>query len=89
MYTHAVGNAAFHSSQLYTPLTACIPPLKLALDEADEKTRANAAGAIGNLVRHSAELAPHLAQMEVPQALMRMALVDKDPAAQVRVITDT
>ena len=65
-----VGNAAFHSSELYSELSLCIPPLSAALLlpaaahpqpphagsdaeqwAADEKTRANAAGAVGNLIR--------------------------------------
>lgn len=44
----AVGNAAFHCEELYPSLSCCIPLLSLATEsEADEKTRANAAGAIG------------------------------------------
>ena len=64
-----MGNAAFHSSELYGLLSECIQPLSAALlpsssmsskagEQADseqaaaeEKTRANAAGAVGNLIR--------------------------------------
>lgn len=65
-----MGNAAFHSSELYSELSLCIQPLSAALLlptttnlqspyavpdaeqwAADEKTRANAAGAVGNLIR--------------------------------------
>jgi hypothetical protein len=49
----AVGNAAFHSAMLYPHLAASMPLLQRLLEDQDEKTRANAAGAIGNLVRNS------------------------------------
>lgn len=52
----AVGNSAFHSDLLYRELAAAMPQLLRLLCDADEKTRANAAGAIGNLVRNSGEL---------------------------------
>lgn len=52
----AVGNCAFHSDVLYPGLSPAIPQLLRLLEDDDEKTRANAAGAIGNLVRNSAEL---------------------------------
>merc|ERR1740121_1866272 len=52
----AVGNCAFHSDVLYQGLAPAIPQLLQLLEDDDEKTRANAAGAIGNLVRNSAEL---------------------------------
>jgi hypothetical protein len=46
-YILSVGNAAFHSSMLYANLAESIHPLLSALDDVDEKTRANAAGALG------------------------------------------
>jgi len=52
----AVGNAAFHSDALYGDLAPSIPRLQRLLADEDEKTRANAAGAIGNLVRNSSQL---------------------------------
>jgi len=52
----AVGNSAFHSDVLYPELTLAVPQLVRLLEDPDEKTRANAAGAIGNLVRNSSEL---------------------------------
>ena len=41
---YLVGNAAFHSGELYGQLLASISPLCVALADPDEKTRANAAG---------------------------------------------
>eukprot|EP00615_Pteridomonas_danica_P019599 CAMPEP_0114382640 /NCGR_PEP_ID=MMETSP0102-20121206/4226_1 /TAXON_ID=38822 ORGANISM="Pteridomonas danica, Strain PT" /NCGR_SAMPLE_ID=MMETSP0102 /ASSEMBLY_ACC=CAM_ASM_000212 /LENGTH=1257 /DNA_ID=CAMNT_0001538473 /DNA_START=234 /DNA_END=4007 /DNA_ORIENTATION=+ len=72
----AVGNAAFHSSVLYPYLPASIPLLLAALRDPDEKTRANAAGALGNLVRNSSELSQFLIQHSVPEQLLQTALND-------------
>ena len=47
-----LGNAAFHSAALYPALAPAIPPLVACLAEALDKTRSNAAGALGNLVRN-------------------------------------
>eukprot|EP00392_Amoebophrya_sp_AT5.2_P000371 g371.t1 len=50
----AVGNSAFHSNILYPQLKGAVAPLRdlLLLDgKNDEKCRANAAGALGNLVK--------------------------------------
>lgn len=52
----AVGNSAFHSYTLYNDLAPAIPKLLHLLRDPEEKTRANAAGALGNLVRNSDEL---------------------------------
>ena len=51
-----VGNAAFHSVYLYSLLHDSVPPLVALLRDVNEKTRANAAGALGNLARHSGQL---------------------------------
>ena len=50
----ALGNAAYHSDTLYEDLRDAIPLLTQHLRKSkDEKTRSNAAGALGNLVRNS------------------------------------
>ncbi|KAK3262632.1 hypothetical protein CYMTET_28523 [Cymbomonas tetramitiformis] len=49
----AIGNAGFHNDSLYTLLRTSVAPLVRLLADAEEKTRANAAGALGNLVRAS------------------------------------
>jgi fused len=56
----AVGNAGFHSSKLYKYLRPCVPLLIKLLKDREEKTRANAAGALGNFVRNSNTLIPDL-----------------------------
>ncbi len=75
----AVGNAAFHSDSLYPHLRVTVPALVDALryDEV-HKTRANAAGALGNLVRNSPLLCSSLVQAKAPEALLRAALRDSD-----------
>lgn len=40
----------------------------------DHKTRANAAGALGNFARNGAQLSPELIAHQVPQALLALAL---------------
>lgn len=57
---------------------AVVPLGKCLLEQSDEKTRANAAGAIGNLVRNSGSLAPKLAQEKIPQKLMKIIAYDDD-----------
>ena len=55
--TFAIGNAAFHTDELYGPLTAAVDPLMHLLDASEEaKTRSNACAALGNLVRNSSVL---------------------------------
>jgi fused-like protein len=71
-----VGNSAFHSSFLYTYLSSSISFLSQALSDSDEKTRANAVGAIGNLVRNGGELCEALCQSGTPGLLLRMTLYD-------------
>jgi fused len=83
----AVGNAAFHSDELYPLLESAIAPLAVALSDADEKTRANAAGAIGNFVRNSGYLAGRLADEGVPEKLLLLIFYDKDIATQVNEIS--
>jgi hypothetical protein len=72
----ALGNAAFHSAALYPALAPAIAPLVACLAEALDKTRSNAAGALGNLVRNAPLLAPRLAAAGAVTALVRAA----DPA---------
>ena len=52
----AVGNASFHSKKLYPFIYPALPVLVKNLHQSDEKARANAAGALGNMVRNSDDL---------------------------------
>ena len=76
----AVGNAAFHSDALYARLAPAVAPLVAALDDPEEKTRANAAGALGNLVRNSGALAADLARRGGVGALLDLAARDPAPS---------
>ena len=56
----AVGNAGFHNDLIYENLRPCVPLLVNLLSDTEEKTRANAAGALGNFVRNSNTLCQDL-----------------------------
>ena len=56
----AIGNAGFHNATLYEALRPAVAPLVALLKDEEEKTRANAAGALGNLVRNSGVLCGEL-----------------------------
>lgn len=78
----AIGNACFHNNNLYKPLAPCIPPLiDLLSENSDEKTKANAAGALGNLVRNSNELVKDLLKSGAIEALVK-TLNDENSSAK-------
>jgi len=67
----AIGNAAFHTDLLYEALRPAIPFLvHLLSNDLEEKTRANAAGALGNLVRNSNSLHADLLHFEAVRCLI-------------------
>ena len=57
-----VGNAAFYTAALYELLREAIPALVALVEDrsSDQKTRSNAAGALGNMVRNSGLLCSQL-----------------------------
>lgn len=59
--------AGFHNAVLYEGLRSSIPPLVALLRDDEDKTRANAAGALGNLVRNSGLLCQSLIQANALQ----------------------
>jgi fused-like protein len=61
----AIGNAAFHNPSLYDALRPAVAPLVELLSDDEEKTRANAAGALGNLVRNSGQLCGEIIQVSL------------------------
>lgn len=64
-------------------MTSCIDPLLVALrDSTDDKTRANAAGAIGNLIRNGGELSRPMARCGVVEALIAVLVDDADLTPQ-------
>ena len=60
--------AGFHSAALYPALRDAVGPLVALLRDNDCKTRANAAGALGNLVRNSPLLTHDLLRARTLQA---------------------
>ena len=71
-----MGNAGFHSDKLYHHLRPCVPLLINLLSDREEKTKANAAGALGNFVRNSNTLIPDLIQYG---ALYKLVEIISDP----------
>nr|GME13892.1 serine/threonine-protein kinase TIO isoform X1 [Ipomoea batatas] len=69
----AIGNAAYHSDLLYDELRRAIPQLSYLLLSAEEdKTKANAAGALSNLVRNSNKLCEDIISKGAMQALLKL-----------------
>ncbi|XP_030533063.1 serine/threonine-protein kinase TIO isoform X1 [Rhodamnia argentea] len=69
----AIGNAAYHNDMLYEELRRSIPQLAAVLLSADEdKTKANAAGALSNLVRNSNKLCEDIVDKGAMQALLKL-----------------
>ncbi|CAI5747515.1 unnamed protein product [Peronospora destructor] len=72
----AIGNAAFHSGDLYDALRPAIPVLVQNLHNDDDKTRSNAGGALGNFVRNSDVLCKDLCANRTPWELFRLAMTE-------------
>ena len=67
----AIGNAAFHNSSLYGALASAVRPLVALIDPSeDDKTQANAAGALGNLVRNGPDLCQSLLDAKAVERLL-------------------
>ena len=80
----AVGNAGFHNDVLYEHLKPCVPLLVELLRDAEEKTRANAAGALGNFVRNSNALCKDLIKHGALKQLLDVVAYDKGPSQSPR-----
>ncbi|XP_033099504.1 serine/threonine-protein kinase 36-like [Anneissia japonica] len=78
----AVGNAAYHNSNLYSQLSSAIPPLVQLLKDSVSKIRTNATGALGNLARHSNKLIPALIKAKAPERLLEVACYDSQFSCQ-------
>ncbi|KAK7088085.1 serine/threonine-protein kinase 36-like isoform X2 [Littorina saxatilis] len=80
---YAIGNASYHSGQLYPKLKSAIPALVELLRDPQTKTRANAASACGNLGMHAAVLCPELKKAKIMAHLLEVASHDSQPSVQV------
>ncbi|NXJ59813.1 STK36 kinase, partial [Rostratula benghalensis] len=78
----AVGNAAYHESFPVGSLGRAVPKLTRLLRDAQARTRCNAASALGNLGRRSAELGDLLIESRAPHILLEVACWD--PRESVR-----
>ncbi|KAG6737656.1 hypothetical protein POTOM_059184 [Populus tomentosa] len=68
-----IGNAAYHNDMLYDELRRSIPQLaNLLLSAEEDKTKANAAGALSNLVRNSSNLCDDIVSKGAMQALLKL-----------------
>lgn len=72
----AIGNAGFHSDALYHGLRPAVPLLVELLHDEEDKTRANAAGALGNLVRNSGYLVPSMIESGAVESLLDIVMND-------------
>eukprot|EP01062_Namystynia_karyoxenos_P057934 TRINITY_DN4916_c0_g1_i1.p1 TRINITY_DN4916_c0_g1~~TRINITY_DN4916_c0_g1_i1.p1 ORF type:complete len:1200 (+),score=403.66 TRINITY_DN4916_c0_g1_i1:84-3683(+) len=79
----AIGNAGFHNDALYPALREAIPALIKLLSDVEEKTRANASGALGNLLRNSGLLSADLIREGAVQALLRTLRSDTGGARKI------
>lgn len=78
----AIGNASFHDDTLYEALRPAIPILVNLLKDTEEKTRSNAAAALGNLARNSALLDKDFINTGANYQLVNMLTQDKSAAAK-------
>jgi len=76
----AVGNAGFHNDKLYEHLRPCVALLVELLKDGEEKTRANAAGALGNFVRNSDALCEELIKHGALDQLVDVVKNDSGPS---------
>jgi fused len=70
----AIGNAGFHNASLYDLLRPAVPALVGLLADEEDRTRANAAGAIGNLLRNSSALCQEVISAGALPALLELVL---------------
>ena len=80
----AVGNAGFHNAKLYEHLKPCVKLLVDLLNDSEEKTRANAAGALGNFVRNSELLCSELIRHGALRQLLEVVKNDPGPSQSPR-----
>ena len=75
----AIGNAAFINDRLYENFRVCIPILVNLLDDVEDNTRANSAGALGNFVRCSDLLCQDIILHKAHLAILNLAEKEESP----------
>ncbi|KAH9756113.1 serine/threonine-protein kinase TIO [Citrus sinensis] len=72
-FTLQIGNAAYHNDVLYEELRRSIPLLaNILISDEEDKTKANAAGALSNLIRNSSKLCEDIVSKGAMQALIKL-----------------
>ncbi|GFN99541.1 serine/threonine-protein kinase 36 [Plakobranchus ocellatus] len=84
--TYAIGNASYHSGELYPKLKPAIPLLVELLRDPVTKTRANTASACGNLGMHSAALIQDIKQAKLVAHLLETGCHDSQSVVQVNAL---
>ena len=79
----AIGNAAFLNDTLYDSFRSIIPRMVELLNDPEDNTRANSAGALGNFVRCGEQLAPDLIKAKAHEGLLQLAESQELPQIQV------
>ena len=79
----AIGNAAFLNDTLYDSFRSIIPRMVELLNDPEDNTRANSAGALGNFVRCGDQLAPDLVKARAHEGLLKLAESQELPQIQV------
>ena len=75
----AIGNAAFINDRLYENFRVCIPILVDLLEDVEDNTRANSAGALGNFVRCSDLLCQDIILHKAHLAILNLAEREESP----------
>ncbi|KAK6192112.1 hypothetical protein SNE40_003650 [Patella caerulea] len=81
--SYAVGNASYHSGELYTRLKPAIPLLVTLLRDPVTKTKTNASSACGNLGMHSPALSVEIKKAKMIPHLLDVACNDISPVVQI------
>jgi fused-like protein len=76
----AIGNAAFMNDKLYEHFRPIIPKMVELLQDPEDNTRANSAGALGNFVRCGDSLCNDIILNRAHEALLSLAETEEIPA---------
>lgn len=82
----AIGNAAFINDKLYQDFRPSIKVLVDLLEDEEDNTRANSAGALGNFVRCGDILCQDIIKFKAHEALLRLAESEDHPNPQIQTI---
>jgi fused len=76
----AIGNAAFMNDKLYEHFRPIIPKMVELLQDPEDNTRANSAGALGNFVRCGDSLCNDILSYKAHEALLQLAETEELPS---------